>query len=309
MAKVELKINDKKLLFFDSFSHSDQIDAGSGSISFNSFIDFETFGYQKIEAYRNNVLIFTGEIISKTIPQNTPPQPFNYKAETLTHILFESTLPTEAYPLQLENSTLKDIVEYICSFFEITVIFDKSAESEAGGTYKLADLGLEKTAGELINDLVTQVGLILTHNSAGELVVTKTIEQTEITLPRSLTNSKGFDLKKFFHNYIALGQAPLGADADIQAIAVFENIDTRRNITKIQDSGGVDTIEKKALGMRADSLKSIQQSLSFNDFFCNIGDFVKINDIKLIVNQIDYSFNATGENTSISVIESQIYER
>jgi hypothetical protein len=309
MAVITLKIDGKKLLFFDSFSYSTQIDSVSSSISFNSFIDFETFGYINVEAYRDDVLIFTGEIISKTIPNSTPPQPYNYKAESLPHILFESTLPTTAYPTQLENSTLKDIVEYICSFFDVTVIFDQSAATEAGGTYKLADLGLGKIAGELINDLVTQVGLVLTHDALAQLIITKTIEQEEIILPRFTSDNKSFDLKKFFHNYIALGQAPIGQDADIQAIAVFDNIDTRRNITKIQDSGGIGTIEKKALGMRADSLKGIQQSLSFNNFFCNVGDFIFINDLKLIINQLDYSYNSSGESASISVIDSQIYIR
>jgi hypothetical protein len=309
MAKITLKVDGKELKYFDSFSFSTAIDAGCSSISFRSFMDIETFGYIKIEAYRNDVLIFTGEIINKTIPNSSPPQPFTYKAESLTHILFESTLPTDAYPLQLENSTLKDILEYICKFFEVTVLFDQSASSEASGTYKLADLGLGKTAGEIINDLVTQLGLILSHDSEGQLVITKKIEQSEITLPMYTTNDKSFDLKKFFHNYIALGQAPISDDADIQAIAVFDNIDTRRNTTQIQDSGGVDTVEKKAIGMRADSLKSIQQSLSFNNFFCNIGDFIMIDDLKLIVNQLDYSFNATGEVASISVIDANAYTR
>jgi hypothetical protein len=309
MAKITLKVDGKELKFFDSFSFSTAIDAGCSSIAFRSFMDISTFGYIKIEAFRNDVLIFTGEIIDKTIPNSVPPQPFTYKAETLTHILFESTLPTDAYPLQLENSTLKDIVEYICGFFEVTVIFDQSTSKEAGGTYKLADLGLGKTAGEIIDDLVTQLGLILSHDSQGQLIITKKIEQSEIILPMFTNNDKSFDLKKFYHNYIALGQAPINDDADIQAIAVFDNIDKRRNITQIQDSGGIDTIEKKAIGMRADSLKSIQQSLNFNNFFCNIGDYVVIDDAKLIVNQLDYSYNATGESASISVIDSKAYTR
>jgi len=309
MAKLVLNIDGKDLQLFDNFAYSAQIDGGASSTSFNSFIDLATFDYLPISIKRNDVLIFTGEIISKSIPRETPPKPFNYKAESLTHILFESTLPTEAYPLQLENSTLKDIVEYICSFFEITVIFDKSSESEAKAGYPLADLGIGKTAGEIINGLITQVGLILSHNSEGNLIITKSIEQSEIILPKFTSDNKQFDLKKFFHNYIALGQAPIGEDADIQAIAKFDNIDKRRNITQIQDSGGIDTVEKKAFGMRADSLKSIQQSLTFNNFFCNIGDFVMINDYKLIVNQIDYSFNSSGETATISLLDSQIYVR
>ena len=309
MAKLELKINGEILRFFDTFSYSTQIDTISSSVSFNSFVNFDAFDYAPIEVYRNKVLIFTGEITNKSIPQETPPKPFNYKAESKTHILSESTLPTEAYPLELENSALIDIVEYICGFFDITVIFDQSAETEANSIYKLSDLGLGKTAAELINDLVTQVGLILTHDSMGRLIVTKSIIQSEIILPRWTSNKKSFDLKKFFHNYIALGQAPVGESDDIQAIASFSNIDERRNTTKIQDSGGIDTIESKAEAMRLDSLKSIKQGLSFDSFFCNIGDFVFLNDYKLVINQLNYSYNASGEVSSISIVDSQIYER
>lgn len=309
MAKIELKINGKVLQFFDSFSYSTQVDAIASSLSFNSFIDFDAFDYSKVEAFRNGILIFTGEIIGKTIPKQTPAKPFNYKAESLTHILSESTLPTEAYPLQLENLTLKDIVEYICSFFQITVIFDQNTADEANGKYKLSNLGLGKKAAQLINELVTERGLILTHDSYGRLIVTKSIIQSEIILPRYTSNKKTFDLKKFFHNYITLGQAPIGEDNDIQAIASFTNIDERRNTTKIQDSGGIDTIELKAEGMRLDSLKSIKQGLTFNEFFCNIGDFVYINDYKYIINQLNYSYNAGGEVASISIVDNQIYER
>lgn len=309
MAKITVKIDGKVLQFFNNFNYSTQVDAIASSISFNSFLNIEAFDYAKVEAFRNDVLIFTGEIINKTIPIETPPKPFNYKAESLTHILSESTLPTEAYPLQLENGTLKDIIEFICSYFEIVVFFDQSAETEANGKYKMSDLGLGKTAAELINDLVTQVGLILTHNAFGELIITKEIIQSEITLPKFMSNGKSYDLKKFFHNYIALGQAPIEDSDDIQAIARFTNIDSRRNTTKIQDSGGLDTIEKKAEGMRVDSLKSIKQGLTFDNFFCNIGDFVYINDHKLIINQLNYSNNAISEMSSISLLDSQIYER
>jgi len=309
MPNLEIKVNGEKLLFYDSFNFSDQIDAIYSSVSFNSFVDYEAFGYAPIEVYRDGILIFTGEIISKTIPSEIPPKPFNYKAASKTHILSECTLPTESYPLQIENVTLKDIVEYICSFFEISVIFDESTVSEANGNYKLSNLGIGENASSIINQLVTQSGLILTHDSYGRLIVTKEIIQSELILPKFTSNNKSFDLKKFYHNYIALGQAPIGQSNDIQAIASFSNIDERRNITKIQDSGGIDIIESKAEGMRLDSLKAINQGLTFNNFFCNIGDFIYINDQRLVINQLNYSYNAGGEVASISLLDSKIYER
>jgi hypothetical protein len=309
MSVVKIKIDGTELLFFNKFSFSGQINSIASSISFDTFNNYETFGYSSVEVEIDNVLVFTGEIVNKTNTDSIPTSPYTYKAESLTHELFESSLPVEAYPLQLENSTLQDLVEYICSFFDITAVFDQSASSEASSTYPLADLGLEKTAGELINDIVTNAGLILTHNSSGELVITKSIEQSEIVLPMYLTNGKSYDLKKFFHNYIALGQAPIGEDADIQAIAVFDNIKETRSTTKIQDSGGIDSIEFKAYGMRADSLKAIQQTLSFNNFFCSMGDFIVLDDLKLIVNKVDFSQDSTGEKCNISVIDALIYER
>lgn len=308
MAKIELIINGEKLTFFDSFSYSTQLDSVESSLSFNTFVNYDAYDYVPITAYRDGVLIFTGEIINKKIYNYIPPKPFNYKAKSLPYIL-NCTLPTEAYPLQLENSTLKDILEYICSFFNITIVFDKSAQSEASNKYKLSDLGLGKKAFELINDLVTQEGLILSHDSYGKVIVTKTILQNEIILPRFTSNGISFDLEKFYHNYIALGQAPIEESNDIQAISRWDNIDSRRNITQIQNSGTIDTIEKKAEGMRLDSLKSIGNDLTFNNFFCNVGDFVKVGDNKLIINKVDYTYNVGVDACSISLIDSQIYDR
>lgn len=308
MAVTKLKIDGSELLFFDKFAFSGQINTIASSISFESFNDFETFGYIPIEVELDGELIFTGDIINKTTPEETPPKPFTYKAQSTPYRL-KSSLPVEAYPLQLENTTVKDLVEYVCSFFEVTVIFDQSASTEAGESYELADLQIAQFADKIINDIVTNKGLILTHNSSGELVVTKSIEQSEIILPRHLSNGKSFDLLKLYHNYIALGQAPIGEDADIQAIATFDNIPATRSITKIQDSGGIDSVEAKAEGMRADSLKAIQQTLNFNDFFCSVGDFIVLQDLKLVVNRVDYSQSVGSEKCSISVIDSLIYER
>jgi hypothetical protein len=305
---IELKVNGNKLSFFNGFGFSSRIDTIASSVSFNSFLNIDAFDYANIEVKRDGVLIFTGEIINKSVPKQTPPKPFGYKAESLPHIL-SCTLPTEAYPLQLENSTLKDIIEFICSFFEVVVVFDQSTETEANESYELSDLKLAQPAGNIINELVTNVGLVLTHDAPGRLIVTKDISQSEITLPRFTSDNKSYDLKKFYHNYIALGQAPIGESDDIQAIARFDNIDPRRNITKIQDSGGIATIEKKAEGMRADSLKAIKQTLSFNNFFCNVGDYVFEGDHKLIINEINYSNVVGSEISTISLIDSQIYER
>lgn len=309
MPKLKLKIDGKEFVFFNSFSYSTQIDTIASSVSFNTFANFETFAYTPIQVFRNDTLIFTGEIINKDMSDETPPKPINYKALSLTHILTESTLPTEAYPLHLQNSTLKDIIEFICSFYDITVLFDVSASEGANSQYELADLQLAKVAGAIINDLVTEEDLILTHNAFGELIITKEILQNEIKLPLYLSNNQKFDLTKFYHNYIALGQTPMTEDSDIQAIARFDNIDKRRNTTKIQDSGDISTIEQKALGMRSDSLKNIKQSVAFNNFFANIGDYVKLNDVKLVINQLDYTDNAKGEAATISLLDSQVYER
>lgn len=305
---IELKVNGKKLDFFNSFSFSDRIDSIAGSISFSSFVDIGAYDYANVEAYRDGVLIFTGEIVNKDVPNETPPKPFTYKAESLTHIL-SCTLPIEAYPLQIESTTLKDTTEHVCSFFDVVSVFDQSAEEEANENNKLSDLKLAESASKIINDLVTNKGIILTHDAYGRLIITKDITQNETVLPKFTSDKKAYDLKNFYHTYVALGQAPVDESEGIQAIARFTNIDQRRNTTKIQDSGDINTIEKKAEGMRADSLKSIKQRLSFNNFFCNIGDYVFDGDLKLIINEINYTYSAGSEITSVSLLDSQIYER
>ena len=65
MTQLKIKVDNKELLYFDSFAYSTQIDAGAASVSFSSFIDFETFGYLDVQVFRNDVLIFTGEITNK----------------------------------------------------------------------------------------------------------------------------------------------------------------------------------------------------------------------------------------------------
>ena len=84
---IKLKIDGQELKFFDKFGYSAQIDTVYNSISFSSFKNFETFDYLKVEAFLDDLLIFTGEIVGKTIPDSTPPEPFTYKCESLTPLL------------------------------------------------------------------------------------------------------------------------------------------------------------------------------------------------------------------------------
>lgn len=308
MANIQIKIVGDDFRFFDNFTYQTQINTTKSLIAFDSFINLDAFAFIVVEIYKDKELIFTGEIVDKDVPNSIPPKPFTYKAQSLTHRL-ESNLPLDAFPLELEDSTLKDVVEYICGFFDIVVLFDQSTESEANTIYKRSDLAVDKTALQIINERVTNAGLILTHSSAGELIITKSIAQEELILPLYLSNGKSYNLKGFFYNYIALGEAPINDDSPIEAVATYSNIDNRRNKIKIQNSGDVGSIESKALGMRADSLKSIAQSLSFNKFFCNIGDYVMIGDSKLIINSLNYSNNSKDEKATITLIDSQIYER
>ncbi len=309
MPKLEIKVNGEKLEYFNNVSLSTQIDAISSSFRFNTFLDIQTYEFAKIEALRDNVLIFTGKIFGKTKPDEPISKPFNYKCYSLTGILEDSTLPLEMYPIQTQNKTIKEIIQSICDYFEITLKVDSSADSDLSKSYEFQDQSPDAIAADIINNLCSQNNLILTHNAKGELIITKTIG-TDATLNSNITGSnKSYNYRKFYRKYVILGQQSIGNDTTKQAESSFNVIDEKRNITKIQMDGDSDITKKQADALKYDSYKANTYTIELHDDFINVGEKLIINNVKSICNAITYNYKAGSERCSVSFLNYKVYQR
>lgn len=309
MTSLVIKINGENLEFFDNVTLSTSIDAISSSFSFSSFLNLESYEFSEIEVLRNDVIIFTGFVFSKAAPENQSPEPFNYKCYSRTGILEDCSLPLSSYPVQTVNKTLKEIVESICSNFDITVKFDPSADSEINKNYSLQSQSPVTKAAEIINKLCSQRDLILTHNSKGELIITKSLIGEDASPPIKIKSNRAYNYRKFFNKYLIVGQKGLRGGSARQAEAVLSEISEKRNITKTLTDGNSESAQTQAEAMKNDSYKSNSYNIDFHDYFENIGAKYKYNGVDMVVNSMNWNFRSGSETCSISLLNAKVYKR
>jgi hypothetical protein len=309
MPEIIIKINSQKLEFFNNLSFSTQINAISSSLSFDTFLDIQTYEFAKIEVLRNNFLMFTGKVFSKTLPNEPIPKPFNYKCYSLTGILEDSTIPISKYPIQTQNKTLKEIIENICNMFDITLKVDISANADVNKIYEFQDQSPQTKASEIINTLCSQNNLIVSHNAKGELIITKKIGTQSQFLPQIITSKKSYNYRKFYHDYVTLGQQSIGNDTIKQAVSRFSLIDENRNITTVQNNGDSGITQKQADAFKNDSYKSNTFDLNFHNEFIDVGKIFIINNVKSISNAMTYNYKAGSETCSVSMLNYKVYDR
>jgi len=309
MIELIIKINGEKLQFFDNVSLSTSIDAISSSFSFDTFYDVINYEFSKIEVLRDNIIIFTGKVFSKTVPNDNKPKPFNYQCYSTSGILEDCTIPLELYPLQSHNTTLKEIIEKICNYFEVIVKFDASAISDVNKKYTYEDQSPTTKVASIINKLCTEKNLIVTHNAKGELIITKSVIGNNAAPPILIKSNKSYNYRKFFNKYVVVGQKSFRGGSVREATATFEQIEEKRNTTKVLTSGDADSAQEQADSIKNDSYKSNKLKLDYHDYIANIGDIYEIEGVKLIANSMNYKYKAGLETCSVDLLNLKVYSR
>ncbi len=304
-----IKVNGKKLEFFDNITLSRNLDAISSSFSFNTFFVIDDYEFAEIEVLRNDVIIFIGKVFAKSEPNNNKPEPINYKCYSNTGILEDCSLPLEAYPIQTKNKTLKEIIESIVSNFDVVVKFDSSANSDINEKYTLQDQNPSTNVASIINTLCSQRNLIVTHNAKGELIITKTLVGANASPPILVKSGKNHNYRKFYNKYLVIGQKSIKGGSPRQAEAIFAEISKIRTITKIQKDGDADSTQKQADAIKFDSYKSNSLKLEFHDHFADVGEIYDIEGANMIANAMNYNYRAGSETCSVDLLNSKIYER
>lgn len=309
MPSLVIKINGQKLEYFDNVTLSTSIDAISSSFAFDTFFEIDDYEFAEIEVLRDDIIIFTGLVFGKNDPNGNKPEPINYKCYSKTGLLEDCSLPLDSYPIQTQNKTLKEILESICSNFDVTVKFDSSANSDIEAKYSLQDQSPVTKASDIINKLCSQKKLIVTHNSKGELLITKTLIDDNSSPPVLIKSGKNYNYRKFFNKYLVVGQKSLKGGSKRQAESVFSEITEKRNITKIQSDGDSGNTQEQADAMKFDSYKSNSLSIEFHDHFANVGEIYDIDGAKMICNSMNYNYKAGSETCSINLLNSKVYDR
>ena len=309
MSKVQIKINGEKLTYFDSLTIERQINSIASTCSFMTFKDLSDYEYSDITILRDDIIIFGGVVVGKSVPNNIKPEPFTYNCYSSGGILMDCTIPLELYPLQSQGKTLEELVTNICDNFGVKIFIDSSAYSDCLLAYTLENNSPEQKVIDVINNLCAQRNIILSHENDGTILLTKNIIGSQQQPPRPISSTVNYDYTAFFYKYNIVGQQSITGDSAREASTTLDNINEKRTITKVQKDGENEDTIKQANSFKNDSYKANSQEIEYADYFPKIGGIYNIDGIKLLCNRYNYRYSAKEETCSLTLLNKKIYQR
>jgi len=171
-----LTLDGTRFTGFSNYAINLLYDSVASTFSFSALRDFAPapFGFQTctIEDDAGNLLI-TGTVLSSNFVATRKEQLITINGYSLPGILEDCQIPPSIYPLQSDKLTLRQIIDKVTAPFGISYVVDSIVSAEFDLTYEKSNADPGESVKGYINRLVSQKGIILTHNSNGALVFTK----------------------------------------------------------------------------------------------------------------------------------------
>lgn len=183
---IELYIDDRlrnrKVKFFDKFSMSLRYDSMGSTFSFNCYFDptnteqkeLLCIGHYHIaRIYYNKQLLLTGYIVTTGFSGGSTNQWAAVGGYSLPGVLEDSTIPIDAYPLQYDGLSLRQISEKLIPYFKLKMVVDASVAAEMDKVYDKTEASETESVKDFLSKLASQRDVLISHNPAGDLVYTK----------------------------------------------------------------------------------------------------------------------------------------
>lgn len=317
------RIKNIEIDYFNSINLNISFDsiASSFDVSFyfdpNNEIHKKVAGvsqYNLIKIYNENDLIFTGFVINHKFTSQGEKTLINISGYSVSGVLEDCQFPTEYYPLETENLTLKQIAERFVYPFRINVIVDSTVSAKMNKKIGKTKAEPSQSVKDYLVSLATQRDVIMTHNSKGELLFTKAYTNT-VPILNFEENTVGTNFELSFngqglHSHITvIKQADKdntnATEAQILNPFVPRGNNTRvyRPLVAIIDSGSQETAKKAAKNIRANEIKNIKLTITTDTWYYGIDNkLIKPNKTITILNKDLYIYKK-----SIWFIESVSY--
>lgn len=338
----KLVIGDTAFDKFLEFNLNLRYDSVASDFSFTVWFDpgneahkqaFKPGTYKAVKVYYNNDILLTGTVLNMSFTSTAQGNGLAISGYSITGVLEDCQIPTSAYPLHSKGLDLKSITEKICNAFNINVIVDPSVSDRISKVFKNAVATNQQSAKQYITDMAAQQGIIVTHDAAGNIVLTEC--NTKATplfdfaggIP-GIEFGLDFDGQKMHSDVTTLRQAKIGGtNTKKNPVVGQETVSNpycnvfRPRVAK-QTAGDENDTGKAARTNLSEELKGIGLKGSLNKWEIN-GVFIKPNQIMTVENQylflfkktrffiesVSYKLDANGESCSINCYLPEVYNQ
>lgn len=309
---IEIKINNKNFTKFTDYFLELKLDSIASTFSFSTLPEFSDnfLQYSKVEIFRDRKLLLTGTIINEELTISNEPEMINISGYSLPGILEDCNIPTSLYPLQSDNKNMKEILNYILKPFGIKYsILDAESEIVMQKNYQKNTAKIDDTIKSYINDLISQRGLILSHNEKGEITIFKRNNFKNIV---KFTNVLSY-------------QISISAQALHSEITVMKENSSNNNEFTIKNplvkqfrprveiiDNEITNLKEAAKNLLQKELSEIKFEIESTDLFFPLSIFPyendKINIKYWIIESVKIIGNTESESYSYSCVPAKVYD-
>jgi len=318
-----LKINNKEFKHFKNLQVSLNYNGIGSTFSFSAVFDtksethlelFRPLKYNRVKIYKDDELVLTGVILNNTFSSKPTKQPTTFSGYSITGVLGDCEIPVEAYPLQSNNRTLKEITEHILSSFYFDLVIDDIVLKDANTAYDKSVADNNQTAASYITNLCNQKDIVLSHTVKGELLFTR----AKFLVPKRIKYLSA-DLAvtgQGMHDRIMIQrQSSIKGGNAGEFLIHNPYVDEIRPKTKQQTSGTDNDTELACKKAFAEELKNIKLTVIVDNWNTKPNTMILIkdielylfNDTKFFVESVTYSSTKDKQISTLSCVIPEVY--
>lgn len=297
---MKVFINGQAYLQYEKLELSLNYDTVASSYKLNARVDmddpehvklFRPLSFNKVEISVGDFKVFTGSFISHDYRTSENPELYNVGGYSLPGVLADCEIPTEAYPLQDDSKTLKEIIEKIISPFGLSLHVNQIASDDANLPIAKAVARQSEKCASYITKLASQFNIIVGHSESGRLLLTR-VRLNEAPQGVYRFGDSGYtsgsirvDASQIHSRYTVKRQTSLSSgDSDPNAESIVDNsvIPVFRPTIKTQSVGSGDLSDTAVKSLRAKELGSISFKITVNSLVYPNGDPIRPNRIIVV---------------------------
>ncbi len=328
---MKLKINGRKYNYFNQISIALTLDSVASAFSFSAKFNpdnpehkdlFRPLSYPVVEIFNNSdKLLLTGAIVSHKFNSGSNPKLLQVSGYSISGKLEDVTIPTNAYPLESNNRSLKNIADKLVNIFGLRCVVDPSVTRSVNLIYKKTEAQPSDTVKSYLSKLAAQRNIVLSHNEKGDVVLYRPNTNKEAvyfftpenTLEMGLTTNG-----QSLHSTVCVIRQPSEDNPHVvlEDKANNQMIKEYRPMVHVLSSGSVTDTKHAADNKRASELKNITVMVKTNTFLdIRPSDIVEIQNkeiylytkTRFLVNGIKITESETGTLMSLTMVLPETY--
>lgn len=179
---MNLKINDKEVDFFNSFSVALAYDSVGSTFGFKSYFNpdnpdhkniFRPLAYSQVKVEHEGELLITGTMLSNLFTEAPADELIDIAGYALPGVLEDCEIPIDIYPLQSVGLSLRQIAGKITKKFDLKMVVDDLVDSDMDKVYRSSTANENQSIKSYLGTLASQRNIVISHTAKGELLFTR----------------------------------------------------------------------------------------------------------------------------------------